>query len=104
MLKVGGENVSLEEVERVVESHEKVLQCGAVGVKDKRKAEAVATYVVRAQGHELEAEELRIWLKAKLAGFKMPREIVFVDELPRLGNGKLNRRDLNARALEEFPL
>jgi acyl-coenzyme A synthetase/AMP-(fatty) acid ligase len=34
----------------------------------------------------------------------MPREIVFVDELPRLGNGKLNRRDLAARALEEFPL
>ena len=41
MLKVGGENVSLEEVERVVESHESVLQCGAVGVRDKRKAEAV---------------------------------------------------------------
>jgi fatty-acyl-CoA synthase len=104
MLKVGGENVSLEEVERVVESHDRVLQCGAVGVKDKRKAEAVAVYVVRGQGHALEGEELRGWLETRLARFKMPREIVFVDELPRLGNGKLNRRDLNARALEEFPL
>jgi fatty-acyl-CoA synthase len=104
MLKVGGENVSLEEVERVVESHECVLQCGAVGVKDKRKTEAVATYVVRAQSKDLSAEDLRGWLEAKLARFKMPREIIFIDELPRLGNGKLNRRDLTARAQEEFPL
>jgi fatty-acyl-CoA synthase len=104
MLKVGGENVSLEEVERVVESHECVLQCGAVGVADKRKTEAVATYVVRADGRTLSVDELLGWLKTRLAGFKMPREIVFIDELPRLGNGKLNRRDLAARALEEFPL
>jgi fatty-acyl-CoA synthase len=104
MLKVGGENVSLEEVERVVQDHECVLHCGAVGVKDKRKTEAVATYVVRAQGSDISEGELRSWLEPKLARFKMPREIVFVDELPRLGNGKLNRRDLTARALEEFPL
>jgi fatty-acyl-CoA synthase len=104
MLKVGGENVSLEEVERVVQDHECVLHCGAVGVKDKRKAEAVATYVVRAQGRNISEGELRSWLEPKLARFKMPREIVFVEELPRLGNGKLDRRDLTARALEEFPL
>ena len=104
MLKVGGENVSLEEVERVVESHELVLQCGAVGVKDKRKTEAVAVYVVRAQGEVIGHEDLRGWLETRLARFKMPREIVFVDELPRLGNGKLARRDLTARALAEFPL
>lgn len=104
MLKVGGENVSLEEVERVVESHECVLHCGAVGVKDKRKTEAVATYVVRAQDKKLAADELRGWLETRLARFKMPREIVFVDELPRLGNGKLNRRDLDRRAQAEFPL
>ncbi|HEX8058453.1 MAG TPA: class I adenylate-forming enzyme family protein [Novosphingobium sp.] len=104
MLKVGGENVSLEEVERVVESHDLVLQCGAVGVKDQRKAEAVAVYVVRAQGEAIGLDDLRGWLETRLARFKMPREIVFVDELPRLGNGKLNRRDLTERALAEFPL
>jgi fatty-acyl-CoA synthase len=104
MLKVGGENVSLEEVERVVENHESVLQCGAVGVKDKRKTEAVAIYVVCAQGKDLTADELRSWLDARLARFKMPREIVFVDALPRLGSGKLDRRALTTRAQEEFPL
>jgi fatty-acyl-CoA synthase len=104
MLKVGGENVSLEEVERVVESHERVLQCGTVGVKDKRKTEAVAAYVVRAQGCDLSVDDLRDWLETRLARFKVPREIVFVDELPRLGNGKLDRRDLTSRAQAQFPL
>ncbi len=103
MLKVGGENVSLEEVERVLAGHDGVLQCGAVGVKDKRRMEAVAAYVVRAQGAQLSAADLRDWLKPRLAHFKMPREMVFVDELPRLGNGKLNRRELSDRARAEFP-
>lgn len=104
MLKVGGENVSLEEVQRVVENHEGVLQCGAVGVKDARKAEAVAAYVVRTPGHGLSPDELRAWLEPRLARFKLPREIVFIDELPRLGNGKINRLELNQRAQAEFPL
>ncbi len=104
MLKVGGENVSLEEVQRVVEDHDAVLQCGAVGVKDARKAEAVATYIVRTPGHSLTAEELLGWLQPRLARFKLPREIVFVEELPRLGNGKINRIELNGRAQAEFPL
>jgi len=43
-------------------------------------------------------------LEVKLARFNIPREIVFVDALPRLGNGKLSRRDLVVRVLEEFPL
>jgi fatty-acyl-CoA synthase len=104
MLKVGGENVSLEEVERVVESNDRVLQCGAVGVRDARKGEAVAVYVVRTPGQELTADELRSWLEPRLARFKLPREIVFIDELPRLGSGKVNRVELNRRAQTDFAL
>lgn len=104
MLKVGGENISLEEVERVVESHDRVLQCGAVGVRDARKGEAVATYVVRTPGQELTTDELRSWLEPRLARFKLPREIVFIDELPRLGSGKVNRVELNRRAQTDFAL
>ena len=59
---------------------------------------------MRAKGHDISEADLRTWLEARLARFKMPREIVFVDELPRLGNGKLNRRDLTERAESEFPL
>ena len=104
MLKVGGENVSLEEVERVIESHDGVLQCGAVGVSDARKGEAVAAYVVPVPGQTLTVDELRSWLEPRLARFKMPREIVLIDELPRLGSGKVNRVQLNQRAKTEFSM
>jgi fatty-acyl-CoA synthase len=94
MLKVGGENVSLEEVENVVTAHEAVGACGALGVPDTRKREAVRVYVTLRPGHELEEDQLRAWLQSRLARFKMPRDIVFVDDLPRLANGKLDRMTL----------
>jgi fatty-acyl-CoA synthase len=102
MLKVGGENVSLEEVERVAQEHPAIFQCGAVGLLDSRKGEAIGLYVVTGSGHSLTEEELRSWMSARLARFKIPREIVFLDLLPRLGNGKLNRIELNRRAKAEF--
>ena len=91
MLKVGGENVSIEEVERVAVGHDAVMDCCAVGVPDKRKGEAVRIYVTRNPDQALEEEELRSWLKPRLAHFKLPREILFLDRLPRLGNGKVDR-------------
>jgi fatty-acyl-CoA synthase len=102
MLKVGGENVSIEEVENVVASHDAVAGCGAVGVPDARKGEAVCVYVALRPRHPVEEAELRAWLAPRLARFKMPREIVFVGELPRLANGKLDRIGLDKRAQQEF--
>jgi fatty-acyl-CoA synthase len=95
MLKVGGENVSVEEVENVIATHEAVASCAAVGVPDERKGEAVRAYVTLRPGHSLEPQALHSWLVSRLARFKMPREIVFVDALPRLANGKLDRLTLN---------
>lgn len=103
MLKIGGENVSIEEVERVVGSHEAVLACGVVGVADKRKGEAVCLYLSRVAGSALEEAELRHWLKTRLAHFKLPREVVFLDELPHLGSGKVDRVTLRKWAMEAFP-
>jgi fatty-acyl-CoA synthase len=91
MLKVGGENVSVEEVESVIASHEAVAACAAVGVPDERKGEAARAYVTLRPRHSLEPQALRSWLESRLARFKMPREIVFVAALPRLANGKLDR-------------
>jgi fatty-acyl-CoA synthase len=101
MLKVGGENVSVEEVENVISSHDAVAACAAVGVPDKRKGEAVRAYVTRRPRHSLERQELHAWLESRLARFKIPREIVFVDGLPRLANGKLDRVTLNGWASQE---
>jgi fatty-acyl-CoA synthase len=103
MLKIGGENVSIEEVERVVGSHPAVLACGVVGVADKRKGEAVCLYLALVPGKSLEEAELRDWLKTRLAHFKLPREIVFRDELPHLGSGKVDRVTLRKWAAEAFP-
>lgn len=91
MLKVGGENVSIEEVERVVVGHEAVMDCCAVGAPDKRKGEAVRIYVTRTAGAALSEAELLDWLRPRLAHFKLPREILFIDQMPRLGSGKVDR-------------
>lgn len=101
MAKVGGENVALEEVENVVTGHEAVTHCAAVGVTDARKGEAVRLYVVARTDLSVCEEELRLWLKPRLAHFKIPREIAFVDTLPRLANGKLDRVTLLLWAQQE---
>jgi fatty-acyl-CoA synthase len=91
MLKIGGENVSIEEVERVVAAHESVAACCAVGVPDARKREGLRLYVQRHAGHTVSESDLQAWLKPRLAHFKLPREIVFLESLPRLGSGKVDR-------------
>lgn len=101
MLKVGGENVSIEEVENVVTSHDAIAECGAVGVPDPRRQEVVRVYVSRRKNHAIEEAELRPWLEARLARFKQPRDILFVEALPRLANGKIDRVTLTAWANEE---
>jgi fatty-acyl-CoA synthase len=105
MLKVGGENVSLEEVERVVNAHDAVMASCAVGIEDARKGEAVYLYVRRMSEAPLDDPGLRDWLATRLAHFKLPREIVFIDErMPYLGNGKLDRVTLRTWARERLPL
>jgi fatty-acyl-CoA synthase len=101
MLKVGGENVSIEEVERVVSGHEAIRECCAVGVSDARKGEAVRLYAALASGRTVGEEELLHWLKPRLAHFKLPRDIVVLDQLPRLGSGKVDRVQLAAWAKAE---
>ena len=101
MAKVGGENVSLEEVEKVVTSHEAITHCAAVCVTDPRKVEAVRVYDVRRENVGIDAGELHGWLKPRLAHFKLPREIVFGDDLPRLGSAKLDRMTLAEWAKED---
>ncbi|MDE2302043.1 MAG: AMP-binding protein [Sphingomonadales bacterium] len=100
MAKVGGENVSLEEVEHVVAGHEAVTHCAAVGIADPRLVEAVRCYVVARADGAITGAALIDWLRPRLAHFKLPREVVFVPELPRLGSGKLDRLALAQWAKE----
>ena len=102
MLKVGGENVSIEEVERVAIGHGDVMACGAVGVPDPRKGEAVCLYIQTLPDREVDPVALREWLKPQLAHFKLPREIIVSEAIPHLGSGKVDRVTLAKWAKEEF--
>jgi acyl-CoA synthetase (AMP-forming)/AMP-acid ligase II len=94
MIVSGGENVFPEEVEDCLTRHEAVREAGAVGVRDEEYGERLRAFVVVAEGHDVTEEQLKEHVRSRLARYKVPREIVFVDELPRNETGKLLRRDL----------
>jgi O-succinylbenzoic acid--CoA ligase len=90
----GGENVSPEEVERVLLEHPGVADAGVAGVDDPEWQQAVVASVVVADGTEVSEQELREFCRERLAGFKVPKSIAFLSELPRNEQGKLLRREL----------
>ena len=85
----GGENIYPAEVERVLLEHPDVVECGVIGRPDPRWDEVPVAYVIRRSGCLVEAEELRAHVLTQLARFKVPRDIVFVDDLPRTALGKV---------------
>jgi o-succinylbenzoate---CoA ligase len=88
----GGENVAPAEIEAVLEAHPDVVEAAVHGRADAQWGEAVVATVVADAG--VEADELRAWCAARLAPYKVPKEIAFTTALPRTGSGKLLRRDL----------
>jgi acyl-CoA synthetase (AMP-forming)/AMP-acid ligase II len=91
----GGENVASREVEEVLHAHPAVRDAAVVGVPDERWGEVVtAVVVVRSS---IVADELVAHCRAQLAGFKSPRRVHFVDELPRTASGKVRKHELRAR-------
>ncbi len=94
MIVTGGENVLPTEVEEVLMRHPAVADAAVVGRADERWQEAVTAVVVRRDSAEVSAEELRTHCTAELAGYKVPKSVEFVSELPRTASGKLMRREL----------
>jgi O-succinylbenzoic acid--CoA ligase len=91
----GGENVAPTEVEAVLEEHPGVLEAAAIGRADERWGEAVTALVVVRNGAKLHGEELRAHCAARLAPYKVPKEVALVERpLPRTRSGKLLRREL----------
>ncbi|WP_069160796.1 AMP-binding protein [Nocardia altamirensis] len=96
MIVSGGENVFPGEVEELLYAHPAIAEAAIVAVPDDEFGQRLAAFVVRRPGHELAADEVRAYVKANLARFKVPRDVSFVAELPRTSTGKLLRRDLTA--------
>ncbi|MDZ7784139.1 MAG: class I adenylate-forming enzyme family protein [Halioglobus sp.] len=93
----GGENISCLEVEAAIYSHPAIFEVAVFGLPDERLGETVGAAVVLKPGCELEADELRDYLKEHLASFKIPAQLFFRDEqLPRIASGKIFKRQLKA--------
>jgi benzoate-CoA ligase len=100
MLKVGGIYVSPFEVEAALASHDAVLECAVVGHADEHQLVKPRAFVVLkngTRGSPALAAELQAHVKERLAPFKVPTQIEFVDALPRSGVGKINKLALKAR-------
>ncbi|WP_433659984.1 AMP-binding protein [Nocardia sp. CA-128927] len=96
MIVSGGENVFPGEVEELLYAHPAIAEAAIVAVPDDEFGQRLAAFVVRHPDRELDADAVRAHVKANLARFKVPRDVTFVDELPRTSTGKLLRRDLTA--------
>lgn len=94
MLIVGGENVFPREIEEVINAHPAVNASGVIGQKDPMRGEVPVAFVELEVGSEAGDDELIHWCRDRLAGYKVPRRVVVVAELPRNMTGKLMRRSL----------
>jgi acyl-CoA synthetase (AMP-forming)/AMP-acid ligase II len=94
MIVSGGENVFPAEVEDCLTRHDAVVEAAAVGVDDEDYGKRLRAFVVLADGADASEEDLKAYVKKNLARYKVPREIVFLDELPRNATGKVVKREL----------
>ncbi|HNA51527.1 MAG TPA: long-chain-fatty-acid--CoA ligase FadD2, partial [Mycobacterium sp.] len=100
MIVCGGENVFPAEVEDLISGHPDVVEATALGVEDKEWGHRLRAFVVKAEhAAELDEATIKTYVKENLARYKVPREVVFLDELPRNPTGKILKRELR----EKYP-
>jgi fatty-acyl-CoA synthase len=98
MIVSGGENIAGSEVERVLHEHEAVLEAAVVGRPDERWGEVPVAYVVLRPGASVSGDALVEHCRERLARFKVPKDVVFLDALPRNPSGKVLKRELRGSA------
>ena len=98
----GGLNVYPKDVEEVIHKHPAVLEAAVVGVPDVRMGEEVCAYLVRRSGAQLSAAELIAHCQANLAKYKTPKYVEFVDNLPKTGLGKIQKKEIRKMAAARF--
>jgi fatty-acyl-CoA synthase len=94
MIVSGGENVFPAEVEELLAAHDSIEEAAAIGVEDEKFGQRLKAFVVLRDGEKLGEDEIKGYVKDNLANYKVPREVVFIDELPRNPTGKVLKKDL----------
>jgi fatty-acyl-CoA synthase len=94
MIVSGGENVFPAEIEELLAGHEAIEEAAALGVDDEKFGQRLKAFVVLRGGKELSEDDVKGYIKENLANYKVPREVVFMDELPRNPTGKVLKREL----------
>jgi len=94
MIVSGGENVFPAEVEDQLAKHEAVKDVAVIGVDDEKFGQRLKAFVVKKDGTKLSEDDAKNYVKANLASFKVPREVEFIDELPRNATGNVLKREL----------
>ena len=100
MIVSGGENIASSEVERVLYEHESVVEAAVVGRPDDRWGEVPVAYVVVQLGRDDDTRRAHRALPRPARAFKVPKDVVFVDALPRNPSGKVLKRELRDRHLD----
>jgi acyl-CoA synthetase (AMP-forming)/AMP-acid ligase II len=101
MIVSGGENVYSTEVEAAIYAHPAVFEAAVIGVPDSSWGERVHAVVALKPNASATAEEIVATCRERIAGYKVPRSIEFVDALPKSGAGKILKRDLRAKYWQE---
>jgi long-chain acyl-CoA synthetase len=99
MVLSGGFNIYTKEVEHVLGEHPGIAEAAVVGVPDEIYGEAVVAFIEPHPGYQLSAEAIQDHARSRIASYKKPKHVFFVDELPRSGVGKVLKADLRDMAL-----
>jgi len=102
MIKTGGENVASIEVTHVVLAHAGVADCAVVGLPHDRWTEAITVFVQLSPGAEVTADEIVAHCRERLAGYKVPKRVVIVDEFPKTASGKIQKVKLREQFSELY--
>lgn len=103
MIVSGGENVFPSAVEEVLDAMPQIREVAVIGVPDEKFGQRTAAYIALHDGQSLDADTVRAHVRDRLARFAVPRDVHFLDELPRNATGKIVRRDLPAGAGDSAP-
>jgi len=102
MIITSGENIYPREIEELLYTYPSVAEVAVIGVPDKLRGTIVRAYIVPTDGHSLNKKLLQSYLQKKIAAYKMPREFIIVNTLPKNSTGKILKKELRQQAIGDY--